>query len=287
MTRSVVLLTFTLGLLMPRPAAAGPWTKNLGQAYVKLNESLFFSNSFVNAQGVVEPGADYLGATTSVYFEVGVWKGLQVQGLLPYTIGTNTDGEDGTRQRARRAGGGDLLLGLQYSPPLGDLGLKLATRLEIKVPMYDVNQQPTGITTLDNLFPALGDGQVDVTFWLVAGGSLPGPFYAWGEVGYRFRTEAFVGDGPTDGRTFEDSVAWLGQLGWTFYGRMILIANFIGVLSLAGERDVYTKSYITVGPGLYIPVWKGLALEANFDPIVYAKNSAPGFSLGFGVSYSR
>lgn len=300
MTRSVEMSTFTrtrrrlarlllpalvaLGVLAPRAAEAGPWTKNLGQLYVKLNEGFFFSDSFVNAQGVVESnGTDYLGATTSIYFEVGLWEGLQVQGLLPYTIGTNS--REGEGRRARRAGGADFLIGLQYSPPL-DLGaLKLATRLELKIPLYDVGQRATGIAELDNLFPALGDGQLDVTIWLVAGGSLPGPFYAWAEVGYRFRTEAFIGDGPGDDRSFVDSVAWLGQAGWDFYKGMILMANFIGVVAV--KDDIYTKSYITVGPGLYIPVYKGLALEANFDPIVYALNSAPGFSFGFGVSYAR
>ena len=290
MNRSLLaaLTTAVIVAGAPSPAVAGPWTKDLGQVYVKLNEGFFFSDSFINAEGVVTPGAEYLGVTTSLYFEVGLWKGLQLQGLLPYTVGTNESdrgGDEDKTRRARKAGGADLLLGLQYSPPI-DLGaLRLATRLEFKVPLYDVGEAATGIAELDNLFPALGDGQLDITLWLVVGGSLPGPFYAWGEVGYRFRTEAFVGDGPVDDRSFVDSVAWLGQAGWSFYKRMILMVNFIGVMAVKDDR--FTKSYITVGPGLYLPVWRGLALEANVDPIVHARNSAPGFSFGFGISYTN
>lgn len=288
---SASLRTLLLGLpaamllLTAAPAWAGPWTKDLGHFYVKLNEGIFSSDTFVNADGLAQSdGTSYLGATTSLYFEVGIWKGVQITGLLPYTVGTNSRNTgSGNGRHARRAGGGDLLLGLQASPPWR-LPLPLAVRLEFKLPLYDVTDRPTGVTELDNLFPALGDGQVDVTLWLAAGGSLPGPFYAWGEVGYRFRTEAFLGDRPTDGRSFVDSLAWLGQVGWTFYGRMVLAANFIGVVALAD--DLYTKSYITLGPALYLPVWRGLALEASFDPIIYARNSAPGLSFGFGVSYA-
>ncbi|MBW2734108.1 MAG: hypothetical protein JRH20_17100 [Deltaproteobacteria bacterium] len=278
---SKIVLAFTLAftsVAAPTPALAGPWTKGPGELYVKLGEGAFLSDSFVGPDGKVVKGTKYAGITTSAYFEVGLIKGLQVQGLLPYTIGINTF-DDGVT--AIRSGGGDMLVGLQASPPLG---LPLAARLELKIPLYDVGDSPE---FFGSRYPAFGDGQIDVTLWLGAGGSLPGPFYTWGEVGYRFRTEAFIGDGPVDKREFSDSVAWLGQVGWTFYKRMILAVNFIGVMALAGEEDIYTKSYITLGPTVFLPVWRGLAIEAGFDPIVYARNSAPGFSISLGVSYSR
>jgi hypothetical protein len=276
----LALIASVLLASQPKSAHAGPWTKDLGHFYVKLNEGFFFSDSFIDASGRTVTGTDYLGITTSVYFEVGLWKGLQIQGLLPHTVGTNSF-KDGTN--TRRVGGSDMLLGLQAQIPV-PIKLKLAARVEAKIPLYDIGKT-TG-TGLDNLFPALGDGQLDMTIWLAFGGGIPKlPVYAWGEVGYRFRTEAFIGEGPSDDRSFVDSIAWLGQVGWTFYKRMIVLVNFIGVMAV--KSDPYTKSWITVGPALYLPVYKGLAIEANVDPIVYARNSAPGMSFAFGLSYAH
>ena len=274
------LVALAMLALAAGPAQAGPWTKDLGQFYVKLNEGVFVSDSFIDANGKTVAGTDYLGLTTSVYFELGVWRGVQLVGLVPYTVGRNSL-SDGIR--TLRAGGGDLLLGLQASPPW-KLPLRLAARLEAKIPLYDVSRAPEIFATR---YPAFGDGQLDLTLWFAAGGSFARSFYTWAEIGYRFRTEGFVGDAPSDGRSFSDSVAWLGQVGWSFYKRMVLAVNAIGVMALAGKDDLYTKSYLTLGPSVYLPVYRGLAIEASFDPILYARNSAPGISFSFGVSYAH
>lgn len=272
------MLAALAAILFPaRPADAGPWPKGLGQFYVKLDQSAFVSNSFINSRGMVQSGANYLGLTTSLYYEVGLYRGLQIQGLVPYTVATN-DYADGTS--ARRAGPADMRLGLQYALPL-HLPLRLATRFELKIPLYDVRAHGS----LASLFPALGRGQLDLTGYAIAGASLPWRLYAWAEAGYRFRTEAFVGKGPLDDRSFLDSFVWLAELGWTFYRRMVVAIDFIGVVALGDDQ--WTKTYITLGPKLYVPVWRRLALEATFSPILLAKNSAPGFSFAFGVSYAR
>ena len=264
-------------LITASPAAqAGPWTKSLGELYVKVGEGLFFSDSYRDSEGKIVSGqTEYLGATTSVYFEVGVWKGLQVWGYLPYLIGIN-DFPQIDRQTLN-ASGGDGLLGLQYTPPL-PLPFPAALKLEFKVPFYDVAETPPA-------FPAPGDGQLDVTFWLTAGGSLGSiPLFFFGEVGYRLRTEAFVGDGST--AEYVDGFAFFASVGYTFFGKYILAINTGGVIPLSDDN--VSKGYITVGPALYIPVYRGLALEASFDPMVYTNdNASPGMGLSFGVSFKR
>ena len=131
--RALVLL---LGLLFwPSAAWAGPWSKSAGQLYLKAWEGAYLANGFVGRDGRFQEGADHLSLTSALYGEVGVWDHLQVQAFLPYVIGRNTF-DSGNRFFA--AGGGDLLLGAQWSPQLGVF--PAAVRLEGKVPLAAVAQ---------------------------------------------------------------------------------------------------------------------------------------------------
>lgn len=265
------------------PAQAGPWTKSLGQAYVKLGESIFISGCFRDSQGqTVCDQTSYAGFTTSAYFEVGIWDRLQVWGYLPYTVAQNKFADTG--RKTLIAGGGDAKLGLQYTPVA--LPLPYAARLELKLPFYKVSDVPDG-------FAAAGDGQLDLTFWLSAGASLQViPLFFYAEVGYQLRTEAFIGDQPVtllDGKTVElsynDGFTFYLSVGYKLFGKYIISVNSGGVIPYdAGD---FTKGYVTVGPALYIPIWKGLAAEASFDPMVYTNsNASPGLGFSVGVSYA-
>jgi hypothetical protein len=229
-------------------------------------------------------GTNYLGSTTSLYFEVGIWKELQVQGYLPYVIGINDQGEGGGK--FMRLSGGDALLALQYGLPWPSL-FPVAVRMEFKVPLYDVG----GVEgALAGNFPAPGDGQLDVSFYLSAGGSLHNiPLFFFAEVGYRHRTEHYVGTGNVDAAgepvPFGDGIPFFAQVGYTFFHRVTLSVNTGGILSF--ENDGRTKSYVTVGPSLYIPIKWGLAAEAGFDPMVYTLNSAPGYGFTVGLSFKH
>lgn len=268
-------------LVAPRPALAGPWTKNLGEFYVKLGQSFFFSDSFRDSAGNLQQGIDYLGATTSVYYEVGVWKGLHLWGYLPYMVATNSFADDNTSWM--RASGGDALLGVQYSPHFLPVPLPLAVKLEFKVPFYDLNGVEGAYLSR---FPAPGDGQLDITLWLSAGGGLDAiPLYFFGEVGYRIRTEAFVGTGPF-AASYVDGFVFFASVGYTFFERVVLALNTGGVIPVKG--DTRSKGYVTFGPALYVPVWKGLAAEASFDPMLYTNdNASPGLGFTVGLSYKR
>ncbi len=280
MRRSLCTLALLALLATPTPAAAGPWSKGWGELYVKLGESLFLADSYVDASGRVVRGAEYLGATTSLYFEVGIWRGLMAWGYLPYIVAVNSF-DDGSSYL--QAGGADALVGLQYSPSeaLG-LPLPLAVRLEFKAPLYDVGQHRDD--PLASRYPAPGDGQLDMTLWLSAGGSLPGrPLYFFAEVGYRHRTEAYIGQGDT--RAFGDGIALAAQVGYTFRRRMLLAANFNGVVPFSA--DEVTKGYLVVGPVLAVLMPRGLAIEFTVDPIVWARNASPGVGVSLGLSFKR
>jgi len=271
----VVLLT-----LLPR-AEAGPWTKNQGELYVKLGQGFFIADSFRDSAGTLQEGVNYLGASTSVYFEVGLVKGLHVWGYLPFTAARNSIEEDDTTWL--RTSGGDAMLGLQYTPHFFTLPFPAALKVEVKVPFYDIN----GVEGIyAGRFPAPGDGQVDVTLWLSAGGSLSTiPLFMFAEVGYRFRTEAFVGTGPFSS-SFEDGITFFASVGYTILERVLVAVNSGGVMPYV--QDNATKGYVTLGVALYIPIWEGLAAEASYDPMVYTnKNASPGHGFSFGLSYKR
>ncbi len=279
-------LTFIWGavlalMLLAAPAHAGPWTKNQGELYVKAGQGFFFANSYRDSAGVLQEGIEYLGATTSIYFEVGVLRGLQVWGYLPFVAARNAFDDDGTSWL--RTSGGDALLGLQYTPHFFKLPFPAALKLEVKVPFYDVNGVQ-GIYAAR--FPAPGDGQVDLTFWLSAGGSLTAiPLFFFAEVGYRLRTEAFVGTGPFSS-SFGDGFTFFGSVGYTFFKRVIVAVNTGGVIPFAD--DIRTKGYMTLGPAVYVPIWRGLAAEASFDPMIYTnKNASPGMGFSFGLSFKN
>lgn len=261
--------TFLAASLSATVATAGPWTKGPGQLYVKWAESVFLSDRAIGSNGLVTP-QDYVGVTSSLYFEAGLPRGLQLQGYLPHLIGKNHNtGEV-------YAGAADLILALQYAPPL-HLPFRLATRIELKLPLYDAG------ATRD---PALGDGNVDLTLWLVAGDSLPRlPLFLWAELGYRHRSELYLGHGPYDDRSFKESVVWFGQLGWKVWRGIVFAVGCSGAQALAA--DLFTRSVVALGPSLYLPLFHGLALESNLDAIAHAKNAANGLSFGIGLSYQH
>lgn len=273
-SRSSLALALLLSALVPRTAEAGPWSKAPGSFYAKLGQTVFYSGSFVDVSGQVVEGVSNLSFTTSLYGEVGIWRGLQLAAALPVTHGCNDFGNDSTYCRTS---GGDLTLALQYQLPRWFGPLALALRAASKIPMY-ANDNDAPFER-----PAPGDAQLDFTFWLSGGmsfGSLP--LYAFAEVGYRHRTEVFIGDTPD--RAFLDGVTVGAQVGYTLFGRLLLGVTLGGVIPV--QTNDVTKGYVTLGPFVYLRLFRGLALEASFDPMLYAHASVQGFGTSFGLSYT-
>lgn len=275
--RAAQLALSTLALLAPAAASAGPWTKDAGGVYAKLSGGAFIAGEYVDPSGAAVTGVDYLGVTTALYVEAGVAEGLQVQLYLPHVVARNSYAATGDRYLS--LGFGDARVGVQYGFPFFDF--PLALRIEGKVPLYDV-AEPGGLE--HGLFPALGDGQVDLDYWLSAGGSLDGlPLYGFVELGYRLRTSIYTGEGaPLD---YGDALLTYAQLGYTVYAGVIVAANAQAVVPF--EDDGRTKGYATVGPSIYAPVGAGLALELYYDATIWARAASAGQTVILGVSYAR
>lgn len=286
------LVFATTMLLGAARAEASPWTKSLGQAYFKVGQSFFTSSSFVDANGKVQSGADYLGSETSIYLETGVWDRLQFIAYLPYKVQVNSFAS-GDVKAARTRSAGDAMFGLQWSP---DLPIPLATaiRADVKVPLYDshdlietigrgVEGRPGWLERGINSFATAGDGQLDATLWLSAGNGIPGtPLYAFGEVGYQARTSSYMGEGSLI--EFKDGVVFRAELGVTLFERLSMKVGTSGVVPFG--TDETTKAYVGAGGGLYLRLFRGLAVEADIQSMVWARNAGQGLGLGFGVSYA-
>ncbi len=266
-----------LVVAIPSVASAGPWTKAPGEVYVKASELLFRSDTYVAASGERVSGTDYLALTSSLYAEVGLTERLHFQAFFPWAFTRNEFTEIDTRYA--NVGLGDAIVGLQTTPIKRKI--PYALRLEAKLPLYDV-------AAIDGpeaeMFPALGDGQVDLTGWLSVGGSLyPKPIYFLGEIGWRHRTEIFWGEGS--GMEFGDGLTFNAQVGYTFRERVLVAGNVNGIYSFA--NDAITQSFVTLGPTVALFLKHGLALEAGASPMVWSRNNSPGTTYSLGVSYSR
>ena len=275
---TLCLITASLAVLSSSPAKAGPWTKKEGEYYVKVSELYFSSDTFVAPSGERIAGTDYLALSTALYAELGLTDRLHLQLFLPWQFTRNAFPEDDTRYAT--VGLGDTLIGLQATPfAIGSL--PWALRVEAKVPLYDA----AGVEGSEALnFPALGDGQVDLTYWLSLGGSLwPRPIYFLGELGWRQRTDVFYGEG--NGLDFADGLAYRAQAGYIYQERVLLAGNLNGVYTFS--EDTFTQSFLTLGPMLGLRLKGGLWLEATVDPMLASRNNAPGTTWSVGLSHRR
>lgn len=267
-------------------ALAGPWIKEPGQAYVKVGTSRFGSSGYVGPDGTAVAGLRYVGLTEHVYAEVGVLPHLQVVANLPFVGARNVDGELIYINRQF----GDADLGLATGGKLGELPVSLTA--SAKLPLYD-NSDLSSYGSAGAAFPAMGDGQVDVTLSGAIGTGLAvGSQRGWAaaEAGYRHRTEWWLGDSGSPDRTYGDGLPWRVQLGWSpaAGGRDLgwLAADASGSQNL-GEADTVTKQWVQVGAGLGARIGHGLALEAGGGLMPWARNSSTGWSLSGGISWSR
>ncbi len=297
--RSLWFAVCLLALLSPRVSEAGPWSRSPGKFYAKLNQGFLFSSD-KRKEG--DPANPYFAASTTFYGELGLIYGLQLHLSAPYMFATMSR-EDPAKQHIRYSlnSFGDGMVGLQWTPPFLQkrLGFPMALKINAKIPLYntpttnDPENEPGIPKDLDGSFPYQGDGQIDITIWYSVGGSIPNtPLYAFAELGYRIRTETFL-----DSRVglyslnFADTLTFSGQLGWSFYRNMIAMLNLTALYPLIDEnatfKDVYSRGNVGVGVGLYIPVWKGLALEGNFNYLIPIVNTDSVVSFSVGLSYNK
>ncbi len=280
--RLFCLLLFGLPL---HQAQAGPWSQAPGHFYVKASQNFLFGRESIGPTGEVS-GGDFFGASTQLYGEIGIFYGLQAQFFIPYSVFRVTRSPQEFYQLDSFV---DSTVGLQWTPPFLQqaIGFPIALRFDAKIPMYDQKPFTQDPATKDTFtrFPIIGEGQLDFTLWLSAGGSIPRTdLYLFAEVGYRFRSEVFVDQRIAAlGLDFLDSFVFQFQAGYNLFRRVLIMLNTSGVIPL-GDSPV-TKGFVGIGLGLYVPVWRGLAVEFNVDQMLWFKSAPPITSLGLGISY--
>jgi hypothetical protein len=271
-------------LLLPSLASANAWTRQAGSHYVSLSANTYRAGSVVDpATGDAVP-ATYVGRSYGLYGEVGVlpvWP-LMVSASVPLSVGTShfEDPSFGGKQgSATVVRAGDLRVALQGA--ILHEGPQLAVQFEAKVPLYANGRVGVGFGNLRPWFPRPGDGQVDLTPRVKAGGGIPNtPMFAQGSLGFRFRTPWFVG-WTTDTR-FAHGVVFDAQIGARF-GPLVVIGTADAIVNV--QRDDVTRESLTLAVQGLLDLWKGLALEARFAGEPWARNAAQGVTFGLGISW--
>lgn len=162
-------------LLFAGAAWAGPWTRDGGGSYVRVGADAFLADQSVLPGIGTTAVVDFTAATASAYAEVGLplpWKAMAVASA-PLNVGMVTferrdpffDGNGDTRVIRM----GDLRVGPQVAL---HSTLPLAAAVEVKIPLYAVDKVCDEETVLRDLCARPGDGQVDVTPSVLAGGSV-------------------------------------------------------------------------------------------------------------------
>ena len=279
------MLALLLATLSPS-AQAGPWVKAPGELYVKSGYVRFAADDFVDPAGETLTGSSYLGQTAHLYGEVGVVGPVQAVFNLPFVGSRNVAGDATYINRAL----GDLDVGLEAGTRVADR-VPVSLQVLAKVPLYD-NGDLAQYGLAGGRFPAIGDGQLDLTAMLAVGSGVQlGGFrgFVAAEAGYRHRTERWVGDSSEPDRELVDGVPWHLQVGWspTFGDWQAgwwsvdawAIQNF--------QESDNTKEWIQLATSLGINVAPGVALELGASQMVWGRATSIGRSLLAGVSVTR
>ncbi len=270
-------------------AHAGAWTKELGEVYAKAGADVYGAFKYVSP-GTANQGGSYLGEQISAYAEVGVLpvhKG-QLVASAPFVIGTHSstvsDPTGAVEVRATTARMGDLRVGAQVAlHPRSPF----SAAVEVKIPMYANDSVGAAYPTLQQLFPLPGDGQIDVTGWLFGGAAPWTDTFVEAGVGYRHRTETFLGWDPPAGLSYADGIAWTAKGGYTL-GAVLLIAGTDGIVSVGDpSADDTTREYVALFATALIDVAKGVAIEPRISGEVWADHTSQGLGGGLGVSIRR
>lgn len=283
--RALALWVGAALLCLSSAASAGPWNKPRGHGYAKLGSATFLSDHAYDNRGT-ELSSDPFRMTAETlygYLEYGLIDDVMLVVYAPYVLSTNAHASGVS---FHTLGFGDASVGIQV--PLWDPHpVAIATRLDLKVPLYQgaptVRGRQTraipGYPRTATYFPALGDGQVDLTAWLSAGASLPvANGFAALEAGYRLRS------GP-----ITDALVLQGNAGVWLLPTCLLLWNFGSVVSFPSpdEATVFVgKGYVSTGPALMWFVYEQLALEVGGDFVGFGVNSAGGVQAQVGVSYA-
>ncbi len=270
--RHLTTLFVMAALAAPSLASAGPWVRDLGHGFAKIGTTRFVSdNGFVDGEST---GLAYRSQSFDTYFEVGLGRGIQVVGSLPFVAATNK-------------ASGDVAWNYAWT---GDLRFEIDGRLhpskpiawgvELRVPTYrdpvDFNEAKGMSSELlaatARNFPQLGDTNLDITIKIMGGVSFKRGWFT-AEAGPRFRTEEF--------KSGAYASAGLGM--WVVPDNLAVNlytngnVNLIGGDPEVGSRELAYVQAAVFGTGLDALPGAGLQVAAGVIPL--ARNSARGYDL--------
>ncbi len=267
-------------------AVAGtPWIQERGASYIKVSEQRFATTGFVAPDGTRDDSAQYVGFMTAGYAELGLGGGVQVMVSVPH-LGSRMVVSDAAFVNR---GVGDVLAGIAVGREWL-AGLPVSLGMRAKLPAYD-NAKLDAYGLSSGRFPALGDGQVDIDGVASVGtGVSAGPVRGWwlADVGYRHRTEWWLGDSSQPDRALADGMVGRVQVGWApmVRGRNAgwVFAEVGGVKAFSA--DLVTRQFVEVAGGLAAKVGHSdWAVEAGGSRLLWTRAAAPGGAVSVGVSH--
>jgi len=258
--------------LFPTVATAGPWVRDAGSGFAKIGTTRFISdNGFVDGEAT---GLAYQSQSVDTYVEVGLGRGIQVVGSLPFVAASNQASGD---VAWRHAWTGDLRLEidgrLHPSKPF-------AWGVELRVPTYRDpfaygkarNMETNLLEATATNFPQLGDTNLDVTVKGMAGLSFKRGWFT-AEAGPRFRTEGFASGAY--GSMSLGLWALPDTIGVSLYSN----AN---VNLWGGDPDIPSREITYVQGAVFatgLDAIPGAGIQIAAGVIPYANNAARGWDL--------
>jgi hypothetical protein len=298
-----MISALALLVLLPSSAQAGAWTRDAGSYYTKAGADGYWALRFDQLGTAAKKSDSYLGEQYSLYGEAGLSKGhpFQVAAGIPLSVGTLW---------FRRSNPSEVATGRATVHRMGDLRVipqvalhpdkPIALALETKIPAYQVDSICEDNPQFQELCPRPGDGQIDLTGWVLAGAGFDRGFIEGG-IGYLHRTELYMGWDTN--LTWGDSVAFTGG-GGMWFGPALAMLKLDGNVAPAKDPVADTEAAtatpgaaggsvaplqatpqsVRLGPGLLVDISEGIAFEARAQVDVWALNTANGLGFGLGLS---
>ena len=208
-------------------------------------------------------------------------RAFQIAAGLPFTASTLWFTRVTQNERAEGRATMHRLGDLRLRPQIGLLPDKkpVALAVEVKIPAYSVDSICADTPQFAIVCPRPGDGQIDITPTVLAGGGVGKRGFAEVSLGYMYRSDWFVGwDTPT---TFSDSIVFSAGGGYP-HKKALFMLKLDG--NLWPVDDGITQQAVRLGPAMLLDIKQGLALEARTQVDLYARHAAQGLGFGLGLS---
>lgn len=270
--------------LLAALAHAGAWTRAPGHGYGKVGVDRYQTGALLSPGTGVPPGGTYTAEQLGAWLELGLpaggWRahlGVGAAVVSGHHLAEIPSALGPQRVRASSTRPGDLRLAPQIAL---HPRWPVAVALEAKLPLAR-NDRVGGSSAWAELFPRPGDGQVDLTPVVWAGGGRGRVFGELG-VGWRHRTRWSLG---TPGPDFRDGVYASGKAGIDL-GRVLPVLGAEAVVS--PRPDGVTREGVVLSVVALCDAIDGrLALEPRIAVEPWSRNASRGVAVGLGASLRR